>query len=460
MTYRSKVATVYLLSLFLDLINMFISGVALPAMSADLHASVAQLAWVSNGYIIGLTLVVPLSRWLTHRFGARRLFLLSLSLFALATLAVSHAQSLTSLVSWRVIQGAGGGLLIPVGQALTWQLYAPAERTRISTLVMMVALLAPATSPALGGVLVEHSGWHAVFLVSLPMAIIALVCAFIWLRDAPTSSPSSALDALSVLTSAGGLLCLLLSLTALSEPDKMIAGLFWLLPALLLLAAFISRSRRHPAPLLALHLVHMPLLRFSMLVYLCTPGFFIGVNMIAVFWLQQMAGLSAAANGALMLAWSVAAFIAIHTSGRWFNRVGPKPMIICGCLCQAAGILWLIDVNSSTLHLVLYCAYALMGFGGSLCSSSAQNSAMLEIDAAEMADASALWNINRQLSFCLGVALLSLLLNVLEQQLPQTQAYTLCFIVAAGVTLLPALVSLRLNSQAIKLHLLTEERQK
>ena len=113
MTARSKVATVFLLGFFLDLINMFIASVAFPGMSRALNASVSELAWVSNGYIAGLTLVVPFSAWLTQRCGARRLFMLSLTLFSAAALACGLSDSLGNLIFWRALQGMGGGLLIP-----------------------------------------------------------------------------------------------------------------------------------------------------------------------------------------------------------------------------------------------------------------------------------------------------------------------------------------------------------
>lgn len=152
MTYRSKVAVVYLLGFFLDLINLFIASVAFPAMSVDLHTSISALAWVSNGYIAGLTLIVPFSAFLSRYLGARRLIMFSLILFSVAAAAAGFADSLHSLVFWRIVQGAGGGLLIPVGQALTWQQFKPHERAGVSSVVMMVALLAPACSPAIGGV--------------------------------------------------------------------------------------------------------------------------------------------------------------------------------------------------------------------------------------------------------------------------------------------------------------------
>ena len=163
MTYRSKIAVVFLLGFFLDLINMFIASVAFPAMARAFNTTPSALAWVSNGYIAGLTLVIPFSSILTRRVGPKRVILLSLLLFSAASVAAGLSSSLESLIAWRVVQGAGGGLLIPVGQALTWQQFKPHERARLSSAVMLVALLAPACSPAVGGMLVQTFSWRWIF---------------------------------------------------------------------------------------------------------------------------------------------------------------------------------------------------------------------------------------------------------------------------------------------------------
>ena len=182
MPYRIKVAIVYLLGFFVDLINMFIANVAYPSIGHALQASVGELAWVSNGYILGLTLVIPLSAWLAQRIGGRRVFLLSLTLFMLATAAAGYADSIGELVGWRVLQGMGGGLLIPIGQTLTYQLYRSHERAGLSAAIMLVGLLAPALSPALGGLIVDRLDWRWVFFANLPLAALALLLAALWLR--------------------------------------------------------------------------------------------------------------------------------------------------------------------------------------------------------------------------------------------------------------------------------------
>ena len=388
MTYRSQVAVVYLLGFFLDLINMFIASVAFPAMAHAFNTTPSALAWVSNGYIAGLTLAIPFSSLLSRRIGPKRVILLSLFLFSAASAAAGLSATLESLIAWRVLQGVG---LIPVGQALAWQQFRPQERAKLSSAVMLVALLAPACSPAIGGLLVQTLSWRWIFFATLPVAIVTFVLACLWLKHE--------------------------------------------MPAM------------NAARLLNLSLLADPLLRFSMLVYICVPGVFIGVNVTGMFYLQNVANMSPAATGMLMLPWSVASFIAITATGRYFNRIGPRPLIVIGCLLQATGILLLIDVSSATLLPAV--EFALMGAGGSLCSSTAQSSAFLTTRRDEMPDASALWNLNRQLSFFAGALLLAQVLNLAQAWLTPHAAWHGMFIFAAGMTLLPVPYVFRLNNTQV-----------
>ncbi|MNF56214.1 Multidrug export protein EmrB [compost metagenome] len=160
MAYRSKITLVYLLGFALDLLNMFASNIALPNIALELHASVTQLAWISNAYMLGLTLIIPLSVWLAARVGERRLILGSLMVFGSASWLAAQAASIEALIGWRLLQGLGGGLLIPVGQALAYRHFPAAERSHLTAMVMLVALLVPALSPAAGGLVVQTLSWR------------------------------------------------------------------------------------------------------------------------------------------------------------------------------------------------------------------------------------------------------------------------------------------------------------
>ncbi len=383
MTYRSKVAWIFLLGFALDLVNMFVATVAYPDIARELHASVTQLAWISNAYMLGLTVIIPLSVWLAALMGERTLIASSLLLFAGASVMVGQAGSIEALIGWRAVQGLGGGLLIPVGQAMAYRHFPAAERSQLTARVMSVALLVPALSPALGGVIVDTVAWRWIFYANLPLALVTLLLALLWIRpDAPTRVRPP-LD--------------------LSSIFKQVAS---------------------------------PMLRVAMLVYLCIPGVFIGTSLIAILYVRSL-GYDATQTGALMLPWALASAVAIYLSKKLFNRCGPKPLLLAGMALQCAGILLL---NEPAL---IIAAYVLMGLGGSLCSSTAQTLAFLDIPAERMGHASALWNMNRQVSFCVGAAVLSAILSALD-------SFAITFTMAAALTLLPLFAVLRLDASRVR----------
>ena len=383
MTYRSKVAWIFLFGFALDLVNMFVATVAYPDIARELHASVTQLAWISNAYMLGLTLIIPLSVWLAAIMGERTLIATSLLLFAGASVMVGQAGSIEALIGWRAVQGLGGGLLIPVGQAMAYRHFPAAERSQLTARVMSVALLVPALSPALGGVIVDSVSWRWIFYANLPLALITLLLALLWIKpDAPTRVRPP-LD--------------------LSSIFKQVAS---------------------------------PMLRVAMLVYLCIPGVFIGTSLIAILYVRSL-GYDATQTGALMLPWALASAVAIYLSKKLFNRCGPKPLLLAGMALQCGGILLL---NEPAL---IIAAYMLMGLGGSLCSSTAQTLAFLDIPGERMGHASALWNINRQVSFCVGAAVLSAVLSALD-------SFAITFTMAAALTLLPFFAVLRLDASRVR----------
>lgn len=383
MTYRSKVAWIFLLGFALDLVNMFVATVAYPDIAQELQASVTQLAWISNAYMLGLTVIIPFSVWLAALLGERNLIAASLLLFAGASVMVGQSGSIEALIAWRLLQGLGGGLLIPVGQALAYRHFPPAERSQLTARVMSVALLVPALSPALGGLIVDSVSWRWIFYANLPLALITLLLALQWIKPDAPASVRPPLDLLSIFKQA--------------------------------------RS---------------PMLRVAMLVYLCIPGIFIGTSLIAILYLRGL-GYDATRTGALMLPWALASALAIYLSKKLFNRCGPKPLLLAGMALQCIGILLL---NGPALIIP---AYLLMGLGGSLCSSTAQTLAFLDIPAERMGHASALWNINRQLSFCLGAAAMSALLSALD-------SFAITFTMAAVMTLLPLFAVLRLDTSRVR----------
>ncbi|SCX46242.1 MFS transporter [Variovorax sp. EL159] len=461
MSYRKKVAALYLLGFFVDLVNMFIANVAYPDIARAFDASIATLAWVGNAYILGLTLVIPLSGWLARRHGSKNIFMLSLAVFMLATLGAGTADTISALIAWRFVQGLGGGLLIPLGQTMAYRLYRPDERAGLSSLIMLVGLLAPALSPALGGLVVDALSWRWIFFLTVPLAALTLLLAWHWLRPEPASAVRTPLDLAGLASGALAIALALLGLTMLGEQAHHAMGAVLLAAGLLVFAWHVRGALRNAHPILDLRLVRDPLLRVSMLVYLLVPGVFMGVSLIAMFCLQTVMGMSPSHTGLLMLPWSLGAFLGISLTGKNFNRVGPRPLFLSGALLHGAGIALLAGVSQPLQWPLLMAAYTLMGLGGSLTSSAAQSTAFLQTADAQLGEASALWNIGRQISFCFGVALLSVLLNLLlglngiadpgdpAMSARTTHVFHLCFAIAAASAVLPILLCMRIGNADI-----------
>ncbi|WP_409497862.1 MFS transporter [Pseudomonas fragi] len=401
MAYRNKIALVYLLGFALDLVNMFAAAIAYPAISQELQASVTQLAWVGNAYMLGLTLIILPSVWLAAVFGEKRLIMASLLMFSVASWCVAQSTTIEALIGWRLLQGLAGGLLIPVGQALVYRHFPVRERARLTSVILLVALLVPALSPAVGGWVVQAGSWRWVFYANLPLALLALLLAACWLASQPRPASRPALSYQRVAAGARNMASLLKS----------------------------------------------PLLRVAMLTYLFIPGIFIGTQLVSILYLHQL-GLSPAQTGALMLPWALASALGISLSRYQFNRLGPKPLLVLGMTAQALGIglLTRIDAPDTWLPIALY---GLMGFGGSLCSSTAQNTAFIDITPEHMGHASALWNINRQLSFLLGPALMMALYGALTSITSTPHAFALCFAIGCALTLVPLVPVLRLDTSRV-----------
>ncbi|OHX21331.1 MFS transporter [Chromobacterium sphagni] len=461
MEYRKRVAAVYLLGFFVDLVNLFIGNVAFPDIALAFRCDVAALAWVSTAYILGLTVVIPLGNWLAAAYGGKRVFIASLLLFMAGSLGAGLAGSLAQLIAWRALQGLGGGLLIPLGQTMTYRLYQPAERPGLTALILLVGQLAPALSPAVGGLIVDSLGWRWVFFLNLPLAALPLLLACLWLRDERESLPVGRLDWAGLLLGSLALLAVLQGLSELAQPQTWLRGGVALLAGLGLAAAYVRHARRWPQPILRLELLREPLLRSAMLMYLLVPGVFMGVSLVAMLYLQQVLGLAAASAGMLMLPWSLGAFSAISLTGRLYRRRGPRPLLLAGVLAQALGFLLLWRVSAAAQMPQLAAAYLLMGLGGTLCSSASQSTAFLRVAPERMGEASALWNINRQVSFCLGMAALSMLLNLLlawrgvvDPAQPAwreaaTEVFHLCFLIAAAGMLLPLWLGGRIGNRTV-----------
>ncbi|MBS0922972.1 MFS transporter [Providencia sp. JGM181] len=434
MSYRYQIATVFLLGFFIDCINIFMSTIALPDIASAFSASQSMVSWVANAYILGLVLIMPVSLWLAGRLGERKLLAYSMLLFSLSVGLCGFSDSIYSLIFWRFIQGIAGGLLIPVGQALVFALFPNQERQKISTMIMAVALIAPAFSPAIGGMIIDSLSWRWVFFANLPFSLLAALLAWCWVKSSEKQIREKP-DIIGLLLVSFSLLSLLMSFSLYNDYQSLALALLSFALSAALLIVYLQYAKKCRAPILNLQLLKNYNLRNGFIVYYAVPGIFTGVNLLNIFNLQNNIGFNAQQTGMFMLVYAAGALISMVTGGYFYHRLGKRSLFIAGIVVHSIGILTLFWVDNQSQLMLLIMAYLLMGTGGGISANTAQISALIDFKDKDLLQGSVLWNINRQVAFSVGTVVLISLFNLVSFS-SELVRYQYTFFIAAILGLL------------------------
>ncbi|OAT24271.1 MFS transporter [Proteus myxofaciens] len=449
MTYRYKITVIFLLGFFIDCINIFMSAIALPAIALEMNVSIVSVTWVSNSYILGLTLIIPLSHWLSQRFGIRALMVSSMLLFSISVAFAGYSSTFSELIIWRFIQGISGGLIIPIGQALTFHYFQGNERSKVSTLVMAIALIAPAISPTLGGFIVDTVSWRWVFYSNIPFSLLTAFLAFIWVNEVRPQG-KVAPDIKGIVFISLIIVFGLFALSAYGEYQSIVLALFSLLVATLFCILYYRHYKKASFSVINLALLKNKKLSLSIFIYYCIPGVFTGINILAIFYLQEYLKFTGQGTGLFMLLYAIGAFISIVVSGFLYNKLGMKHLFILALMLHSFGIFLLIFINSHSDILLLAIAYLIIGIGGGIGANTAQTTALYDFDSQNLVQASVIWNINRQVVFSVGATVVAMIFNLLTLFFIPQMAYHITFLICALVGVLPLTLLLVLKKKTFQ----------
>lgn len=452
MQYKNKVAMVYLMAFFINLVNMFIATIAFPSIGRELHASFEQLSWIANIYSLALALVIPASAWLSDRHGEKKIFILALLGSLIAIVLCGIATSIDQLILWRFLQGVFGGLLIPVGQTMVYKQFAPSERAKLSMIILAVASIAPAISPAIGGVIVDMLNWRFVFFINIPIILIIIGLSWVWLVEEYTVIQTK-FDLFGMILISLALALIIYGLSSFKTVADIWSSLSYFGVGVILLLSFVFYSRKAKNALLDLKVVKNKLFAVGMIFYLCISGVFTGISVLNIFLFQSAFGMSAAQTGLLMLPFSFGAFLGIIVAGKLFNKVGPKPITLTVLVIWIIGLLLLLVISSRDQYKLALGAYFLLGIGSGTGAYVAQTISMLSTKNEDLSKASAIWNLNRQLSFSVGVAIFAMIFQLLlsaygihnmtnfSYSANLLKVFHSCFIIAALIAIIPILAT-------------------
>jgi EmrB/QacA subfamily drug resistance transporter len=404
--YKWIVAVAFVAGLSMDLMDSTIVNVALPRLGQQFHTDNSTLEWVVTGYLLSLAVWIPASGWIGDRFGTKRTFMFALAMFTACSVLCGFAQNMGQLIGFRILQGVGGGMLTPVGAAMLFRAFPPAERARASTILMLPTITAPALGPVLGGWLVTDVTWRAIFFVNLPIGLSGFLFSLFFLREHREES-AGRFDLLGFLFSGCGLALVLYALSRGPEDgwtaaNVLIAGL----GGLVLFALLTVVELRRREPMLDLRLFANRLFRNANLTFYMGAGSLFSGILILTLLLQELRGLTALEAGLVSLPMSLGMIAIIPLVGRLYPVVGPRRLIAVGMLGAAATSLLFIGVDLRTNLLWVDGIMFLRGMAFGLCIIPVQAASYATIQPKDMGRATSLFSTGRQVATSLSIALL------------------------------------------------------
>ncbi|HZS92958.1 MAG TPA: MDR family MFS transporter [Chloroflexota bacterium] len=329
--YKWWVLATVVFGAFVSILDSTIVNTALPTIQAIFHADLHLASYVATGYILAAGVVVPLSAFLANRFGIKKIYLGSLAAFTIGSVLCGLAPTITWLIVFRIVQGAGGAALFPLSFSLLFSTFPQEERGKANGYFGIPVLVAPALGPTLGGYLTQYLDWRFVFFVNLPVGIIGVLMGLKILRE-EVRQPDRRFDPLGFLLAAAGLGLLLYGLSNLAydglQSIATVSGP--VVVGVVLVALFVWVELRRKQPLLDVRLYRRRNFALgNIITWLATVGLF-GPAFLLPQYLQVLRGLSPFAAGLLLLWQGVGSVAGTIVSGQFFQRVGPRVLILVG----------------------------------------------------------------------------------------------------------------------------------
>jgi EmrB/QacA subfamily drug resistance transporter len=457
-----RISAVVITGSIMSILDTTIVAVALATLSKDLNSSIADIQWVVTGYMLALGAVIPVSGWAAERFGTKRVYLSSLVLFTVGSMLCGLAPSLAALVAFRVLQGVGGGLILPLGQMMMASAAGPKRMGRVMSIAAVPAMLAPILGPTIGGVIIENTSWRWLFYVNVPIGIIAFIAALRVLPSSRTATPRRLdLRGLALLVAGVPLftygLAEIGSTGGFSSPRVIVPCLL----GLALIGLFVVHALRVKAPLLNLRLWRRPTFSSaSVAMFLLGAALFGGMILMPLYW-QDVRHESVIDTGLLLAPQGLGAALMMPLAGRWTDRFGGGPLALLGVLVTTIATIPFALIAADTSAVWLCVVMVVRGMGIGLAFMPVMAAAFASLERSELGDATPQLNVLSRVGGSLGTALLAVVLQraLVGANTPaaQASAYGTAFWASAALTavaVVPALVLLRAErrARAARLH--------
>jgi EmrB/QacA subfamily drug resistance transporter len=449
---------VVVIGMIMAILDATIVNVAIPTLGHDFGTSISTIQWVMTGYLLAFASVIPVSGWAVERFGAKPVWTGSLLLFVAASLLAGTAWSIEALIVFRVLQGFGAGLIMPVGQTILAQAAGPQRIGRVMSVIGVPMLLAPIFGPVIGGAIVDEISWRWIFFVNLPVGLVALVLAW---RLLPSYAPrlGQRLDLRGLALLSPGLALFVYGMSEAGAgggfgDSRALAGIG---AGIALIGLFAWHAlQRGRAALIDLSLLARRGFAAAAATNLLVGIALFGTLILLPLYYQLARGESPLSTGLLLMPQGVGAALAMPIAGRLTDEIGARVVVPVGVLLALAGTTAYTQVGADTSYLVLSAALLLIGLGLGATIVPSMAVAYQSVPRAAVAQATSAINVIQRVAGSVGTALLAV---VLQHQIAGNggrsasqlaSAFGATFWVAFGLViaaLLPALLLPRVRAQ-------------
>ncbi|MEE1793443.1 MDR family MFS transporter [Streptomyces sp. BE308] len=441
------VAFILVLGTFMATLDATIVSVGIDSLTQEFGASVAEIQWVTTAYLLAVVAAVPASGWLAGRFGGRRTWLVAVGVFLLGSILCASAWSVTSLIVFRVIQGLGGGMLPATGQALLARVAGPGRTGRVISVVAVVPLLSPVFGPLVGGSILEVAPWPWLFLVNLPIGVVAALLARRHVPVVPPSTRRTAFDLRGALLLSPGLAVLVFGLTEVAH-GRTLPATAGVVAGLAMLTGFtVHGLRTRRTPLVDPRLFARPPFGAAAVALLVLGASVFGTMFLLPLYFQTGRGMSAWEAGLLLAPQGLGAAAGSVLVNRTINKVAPRTLVVTGIVLILAGTVPFTQLGHEVPDAVIVSALAVRGVGMAMVGAPVMNIVYSRIEPEQLPRAAGALNLLNTVGGSVGTAALAVVLqNRLSARGPDVAAafgdtfwwvLGFCLIAAAGATRLP-----------------------
>jgi EmrB/QacA subfamily drug resistance transporter len=420
LSYRWQATLVIALALLMAILDSTIVSVVLPQIARAFNTDFQTITWVGTGYFLANAAVIPIVGYVSDRIGTKTIFLVALAVFTLGSGLCVIAPNEQFLIAFRVLQGTGGGAMLPISMAIIFRLFGPTERAGAIAILMIPLLLGPAFGPTLGGYLATNFSWNAIFLINLPIGVVAFILALLVLRN--NVAEREANDQEQDVSKGFDILGLVLSMTAfttlvygISEAGSRGWGDATVISLLgvgsLLLIAFAIVELRLKDPVMDVRLFRSYTFTIANILQWATTAVLFGSLFILPLFFESVQGLSSLTTGEILISQGLAMAVGLTIGGSLYNKVGPRILSVSGLAIVAISMIGFIRMNINTTGADLQIWLILRGIGLGLVAQPLQTLAVSVVSNKQMAKATSLISSTKVVFGAVGVAVLTTFLT-------------------------------------------------